>query len=182
MQTATMTKVNIALGLAVVALVITVYGFFGGHVEKALFGSTSCANITCLSGGLRLVTGAGGDFEADVASVFNGTFTLGSSGTAQSNQVSTTCAMKGNISITATSSGYAFCSGVTGLTSADNVLAQFASTTGAANNQDNWVITSAKASTTAGAVDLTLLNLSGDSRTPSALSRIGSSTTLWISH
>lgn len=178
----TMTKVNIALGLAVVALVITVYSLFGGHVEKALFGSTSCANITCLSGGLRLVADAGGDFESDVAAVFNSTFKLGSSGTVQANQVSTTCAMKANLSTTATTTNYAFCTGVTGLTSSDNVIAQFASSTGATALADNWVIVSAKASTTAGAVDFAVLNLTGGTATQSAVSKIGSTTALWISH
>lgn len=64
----------------VVALVILailgISGFFGQKPEKTnVFGSTSCGGITCLSGGLRLVADAGGDFESDVAAVFNSTFT-----------------------------------------------------------------------------------------------------------
>ncbi len=80
----------------VIALVIlAILGLMtlgGGGSKSGVFGSTACSNITCLSGGLRLVTDAGGDFEADVASVFSGvvsltsSFKLGASGTAQVNQ------------------------------------------------------------------------------------------------
>lgn len=165
--------------------------FLGGLIGYALHGTPNkefsagiaCDQITCLSGGLRLVTGAGGDFEVDVASVFGGSVKVGTSGTAQVNQVTTTCAMQANLSIAATSTGYAFCTGVTGVTSADNIVAQFASSTGALNlNTDNWVISSSKASTTAGAIDFVLLNLTGLARTPSASSRIGSTTSIFASH
>ncbi len=65
-------KTNIAIGLAVVALIIAGIAYLG-HSSKTLFGSTACSNITCLSGGLRLVTGSGGDFESDVAALFGST-------------------------------------------------------------------------------------------------------------
>ncbi len=62
----------------VVALVILAImilsGLLGGH--KGLAGSTSCGSITCLEGGLRLVSDVGGDFESDVAAVFNSTVTM----------------------------------------------------------------------------------------------------------
>ncbi len=54
----------------VVALVIlAIMGLSGvfNDNSKALFGSTSCGSITCLAGGLRLVTDLGGTFESDVA-------------------------------------------------------------------------------------------------------------------
>jgi len=76
-----MTKANIALVLAVAAIVIAGIAVLG-HGSKSLFGSTSCANITCLSGGLRLVSDAGGDFESDVAAVFNSTVNIVGSFTA----------------------------------------------------------------------------------------------------
>lgn len=186
-----MSNKNLTIGLIVVAI-IAICGIFspvGQNVIHGLGAAVDCQVNTCFTS-----LGVTGTFQADGAAIFNGTvtqagavsltstFKLGSSGTAQVNQVTTTCAMKGDVSIAATSTGYAFCSGVTGLTSADNVIAQFASTTGVTTQFDNWVIVSADASTTAGAVDLTLLNLTGAARTPSALSRIGSSTTLWIAH
>lgn len=112
-----------------------------------------------------------------------GTFTVGSSGTGQTNQISTTCAMTANLSITATTTGYAFCTGVTGVTSSDNVIASFASTTpGASSKSDNWVIVSSKASSTAGVIDFALLNLTGGTAVPSAVSRIASTTAIHASH
>lgn len=42
------------------------------------FGSTSCGSITCLSGGLRLVADAGGQFESDIAAVFASTVSMAS--------------------------------------------------------------------------------------------------------
>ncbi len=60
--------------VALVILAILIVLNMGGK-SKTVFGSTACSNITCLSGGLRLVTGAGGDFETDVAAVFNSTMT-----------------------------------------------------------------------------------------------------------
>lgn len=63
----------------VVAVVIIVISFLWGIFHQAsspALGSTSCGSITCLSGGLRLVTDAGGDFESDVAAVFASTATF----------------------------------------------------------------------------------------------------------
>ncbi len=40
---------------------------------NGLAGSTNCGGITCLEGGLRLVSDAGGDFESDVAALFGST-------------------------------------------------------------------------------------------------------------
>lgn len=60
----------------IVVAIMALGGYFYPQIQQAtsnLLGSTGCGSITCLSGGLRLVTDAGGDFEADVASVFGGT-------------------------------------------------------------------------------------------------------------
>lgn len=87
-----MNKATVALIVACFAVVIAGLAYFGiGKVQETLFGSTSCANITCLSGGLRLVADAGGDFESDVAAVFSSTFKLGSSGTSVSRINTGTC-------------------------------------------------------------------------------------------
>lgn len=113
-----------------------------------------------------------------------GTFTVGASGTGQTNQVTTTCSPKADVSIAATSTGYIYCTGVTGVTSSDFVVANFGSTTpGALNlNTDNWTIISAKASSTAGAIDFVVLNLTGLARAPSAASRMASTTVIHASH
>lgn len=166
-----------------VALVIAGLLYFGGVGSKdSLFSATPCSGITCLAGGLRLVTDTGGDFESDVAAVFNSTFKLGSGGTAQANQVRTTCSPKADVSIAASTTGYAFCTGVTGVTSADNVLAQFATSTAGFVMNDNWYVVGAQSSTTAGAIDLEVYNASGKAQAPSASSRTGSTTVISAGH
>lgn len=111
-----------------------------------------------------------------------GTLQVGSSGTAQVNQVVTSCTpLNTNTSIAATSTGYIYCTGVTGLTSADIVVAQFATSSLAAVTS-NFVIVGSKASTTAGAVDMIVLNLTGAARAISAASKIASTTNLFIGH
>lgn len=61
-------------GVVALAILVILGGLYALGKQKSLsFGSTSCASITCLSGGLRLVSDAGGDFESDVAAVFNST-------------------------------------------------------------------------------------------------------------
>ncbi len=44
--------------------------------SNVIAGSTSCGSITCLEGGLRLVSDVGGDFESDVAAVFGSTVNI----------------------------------------------------------------------------------------------------------
>ena len=123
------------------------------------------------------VTGAASAFSGLMA--LTGTFKLGSSGTAQTNEVVTTCSMVANNSIAATSTGYAYCTGVTGVTSSDKVLANFAtSTLGFPGVGQSWVIISSFASSTAGAIDFLLLNLTGGAAAPSAGGRIGSTTVI----
>ncbi len=64
----------------VVALVIlAIMGVSGvlNDNSKALFGSTSCGSITCLAGGLRLVSDLGGTFEVDIATAITSLTTTG---------------------------------------------------------------------------------------------------------
>ncbi len=61
----------------VVALIVLAIMSLSGLVgHKGLVGTTSCGSITCLEGGLRLVADVGGDFESDVAAVFNSTVNI----------------------------------------------------------------------------------------------------------
>ena len=120
-----------------------------------------------------------------VAGVFSGalsltsTFKLGSSGTAQANQVVTTCSPQANVSIAASTTGYAFCTGVTGVTSSDYVIAQFATSSARSNiPQDNFTIVGAIASSTAGAIDLIVANWTGVAAVPSAVGRAASTTVI----
>lgn len=69
-----MNKLNVIF--VVVALVIGLMVGYGLHGSSQSFGATSCGSITCLSGGLRLVTGNGGDFENDLPTVLNATTTF----------------------------------------------------------------------------------------------------------
>lgn len=157
----------------VILAIMGVSGFF--NAGSKMFGSVSCQSTTCLTGGLRILDGV---LESD------GTMQVGSSGTAQTNQVTATCAMKADVSITASSTGYAFCTGVTGVTSSDYVLSQFATSTtlGATVVSDNFWIVSAKASSTAGAIDFLIYNGSGRSVAPSAAGRAASTTAVFASH
>lgn len=102
------------------------------------------------------------------------TLQLGSSGTAMANEVITTCNPIANTSIAATSTGYIYCTGLTGITSSDKVFAGFATSTNAI--ADQWAIVGASASTTAGAVDIKIMNLTGTAAVPSAASTVASST------
>lgn len=111
-----------------------------------------------------------------------GNFTLGTSGTAQTNQIVRTCSPTANTSIAATSTGYIQCTGLTGITSDDEVFASFATSTLAKTVLSNWVILATNASTTAGAVDILLLNLTGAAAVPSAVSQIASTTSIFAAH
>lgn len=174
-----MSNKNLTIGLIVVGI-IAIIGVFTplGQSLTASFGSVGGKLIEQYDPYVRYNGGVNTALPFKTTS----TMQIGSNGTAYSNSIITTCAMNGNLSITATSTGYESCTGVTGLTSSDNVIAQFASTTGTTAIGDNWVIVGAKASTTAGAVDITVMNLTGKSQALSASSKIGSTTTLFIAH
>lgn len=68
-------KKNIVALVAVVIALAAIVGI-GAPVQTTLFGSTSCSSITCLAGGLRLVSDLGGQFESDIASVFSSTVSM----------------------------------------------------------------------------------------------------------
>lgn len=75
----------------VVALVILVIVgatyWLHSSSNSQLSGATACSQITCLSGGLRLVADAGGDFETDIAAVFNAGMTTTGTTTSNGNVV-----------------------------------------------------------------------------------------------
>lgn len=104
---------------------------------------------------------------------------IGQAGTQLANSVTTTCSPVADNSITATSTGYAYCTGVTGVTSADSVVAMFSTSTQAfVLITDNFWIISAKASTTPGAVDFLIYNGTGKNAAPSAVGRSASTTVI----
>ncbi len=82
----------------VVALVVLAIMGLSGVLKSGahLAGSTSCGSITCLEGGLRLVSDVGGDFESDVAAVINSTLRV----TGLSTLAGVT--MSGNLTVTTT--------------------------------------------------------------------------------
>lgn len=61
-----------------IALVIlAIMGLSGAlKSDSHLVGATSCGSITCLAGGLRLVSDLGGTLEVDIASTFTGAMAL----------------------------------------------------------------------------------------------------------
>lgn len=156
-----MTK-NIVIGVLVAAMLLFGFLVFGG--SSALFGSST------------------GPQHYQRETFLQG-FQVSQKGTEQSNQVTKTCSILADNSITASSTGYAYCLGVTGVTSADNIVAMFStSTLGWRAYLDNIEIISAKASTTAGAIDFELYNGTGATQAPSAANRTGSTTVIWAAH
>lgn len=110
------------------------------------------------------------------------TFKIGTNGTALSNTVATTCSMIADNQSVGTTTQYAYCLNVTGVTSADGIEATFG--TSSTLISDQWVITGAKASTTPGAIDFRLLKLTGvaAAQSMSAVSTIGSTTVIQAAH
>lgn len=88
----------------VIALVILAIVFVSGMVgHKNAFGSTACGSITCLEGGLRLISDVGGDFESDVAAVINSTLHVTGAVTMDAAAtVGTTLAVTGATTLSAT--------------------------------------------------------------------------------
>ena len=122
------------------------------------------------------VTGVAGAFSGAMS--LTSTFKLGSSGTTQANQVITTCSMTANNVSAGTTTQYAYCTGVTGVTSSDLISASFATSTTAFN--DAWQIVGAKASSTAGAIDFVLIGKAGVAM--SAVTTVDSTTVIRASH
>ncbi len=152
---------NIWAGLLVV-LVIAIGAYFYPTVRSSL--------------GAIVDTSYFDFFDATTGYKINGTTVLSS--TSGSGFVATTCNILANVSITATSSGRAFCTGVTGVTSGTKIIAQFSTTTSALA-ADQWVIVGSQASSTAGAIEFELLNLTGGNAIPAAVSTRASSTKIW---
>lgn len=108
------------------------------------------------------------------ASSFTGLITVGSggikigstNGSTLTQVISTTCNPIANVSVAATSTAHIYCTGVTGVTSSSQVFAEFATSTNAIGTQ--WVMLGSKASTTAGAIDFKIMNLTGTAAVPSA--------------
>ncbi|MFA6095409.1 MAG: hypothetical protein WC767_01040 [Candidatus Paceibacterota bacterium] len=113
----------------------------------------------------------------DSVTVGSSGITVGSSGTAITQVLKGTCTLLANVSIAATSTGFADCA-VTGVQSGDNVFVSLSTTTTAIGN--NWVVAGTKASTTAGFISVKLLNLTGTTAVPAATSGFGSSTSYLI--
>lgn len=92
--------------------------------------------------------------------------------------IGTTCNLSNaDASVAATSTGYVYCTGVTGLTAGDPVQVLLSTTTANATF-GGWSVFSAKASTTAGAIDIRLYNGTGAAAVPSATA-VGSTTNIW---
>lgn len=152
-----MTKLT--FGMALVAMVIAISSYF--------------PSISHLSGG------ATGPAHYQQESFWQG-LQLGQRGTPLNLYASGTCTIRADFSIAATSTRYASCTGITlqnGTTytglATDIVHVQLpASTTLAAQ----YLVRSSVASTTAGSVEVGLLNLTGTAATPAATNGFGSST------
>lgn len=167
---------DLALGIVVVIALFSIFN--GGGSTTSLFGANQCASgQTCMSS-LELTGPNSGVTNA--LQVDSGAFVLGPSGSSQTQQIATTCNPTADTSVSATSTGYMFCTGVTGVTSSSQVFAQIATSTNAIGAQ--WLLVGAKASTTAGAIDFKIMNLTGTAAVPSASAgaSFASSTRLWI--
>ncbi len=169
---------NIAKVLGLI--VVLVLAFVGlKQTTPMLFGS-SCDTYTCYTY-LEVLN----DLKVDGATSFTGLISVtslkvGTNGTTQTQQISTSCNPTADTSVAATSTSYIYCTGITGVTSTSRVIAQFATSTNAIGTQ--WAILGSNASTTAGAVDIKIMNLTGTAAVPSASAgaTFASSTKLWI--
>ncbi len=165
--------------IAALLLIVAIVGWFTPRFQPLDTGATGTVNVEDY---IPVIMYQGLNTSKPVA--FAGTFTLGLSGTAQTNQITTTCSPKLDGSITATSTGYGYCTGVTGVVSTDNVLAQFSTSTPVSwvVGSDAFVIVGAKASSTPGVIDFQIANWSGKNAAPSAVGRAGSTTVIHASH
>lgn len=165
---------NLVLGI-IAALIV---GVVAGHYltqssSKGFLGATGCGSITCLSGGLRLVSDAGGDFESDVAAVVNstlnvtglstfGTIKVSSSGTTLNGIISTTCNITVYASLSATTTQSFDCPVTGALTTAKFVGVGATVTQNPGSSiANNLVLWGGHASTTAGFVSGYITNLTG---------------------
>jgi len=138
--------------IAVVALVLSLVGLVGGNQSGNVLGGRTNYDTVQVSG---LVVGSS-------ASATN--LSLVKTGT---------CSLIAVSSIAATSTGYAYCTGLTGVQSGDIVDITLTASTSLASQ---YVVKGVSASSTAGAIDVSLLNLTGAAATPAATNGFGSST------
>lgn len=157
-----------ALVLGLLGGMIAIGLFGGGHS----FGGTVENFPTWFYNGLKAGNGSTAPFQIGS----NGSVTIGTSGTATTKQINTTCFLLANFSIAATTTRNVDCA-VTGVTAGDMVDATLAATTTMAGQ---YVIQSVQASTTAGFVTFSLLNLTGQSAVPAATNGFGSTTVVFI--
>lgn len=159
---------TLPIALAVVAIVIAIS--VGAMV---LLNGTNAPSSG--SSGSRFQHGV--SVGTNVAAASNG-FVVGDNGSEFVELKGATCNLShADTSIAASSTGYVYCTGITGVASGDVVLAQLSSTTPNTGFK-GWAIVSAISSSTAGAIDMMLLNLTGTASVPSA-TNIGSSTNIW---
>lgn len=92
--------------------------------------------------------------------------------------ISTTCPLQANFSIVATTTRSVPCA-VTGVVAGDIVQVTLPATTTIAGQ---YVIVGATASSTSGQIDISILNLTGQSAVPAATNGFGSTTNVTIMH
>lgn len=139
----------IVIGAVVVGLFLGAYLFRGVTPSGVVGSAASCTNgYTCFT-----------NLETQGNSIIDGTFTLGSAGTALSKIVApANCAVIANAqTITASTSKDVDCT-VTGLVAGDNVVVTATTSTG---NFEGLSILASRASTTAGYVTMTVYNGTG---------------------
>lgn len=178
-------KENLALAIAVIALVVGAWAVFGhGNLNSngsKNFGATSAGNMLA-ENYIPYVMYNGG---FNTAKSFNASsdVTLGTSGTTFSaGLIGTTCNLIGSDVTVTASTSRAFDCAVTGVTSSFSTMAQLATSTGSGvacsqGTANCWSIIGSKASSTAGFVTVVLLN-QGPSAIPS-VTAVGSSTVIW---
>lgn len=146
--------------LAVVALLVALAALAMVGMRNDVFGAvtptTTLAATVRADGGIR----------------------VGSSGTTVSKVIVATCDLLANNSISATSTGAADCA-VTGVVAGDRIVGVVLATTTVVTNLGVQVV-GANASSTAGFVTFKLANWTGAAVVPSAISKFGSSTQVFI--
>lgn len=166
-------KTNITLGGAIIAIVLSILGLFGGNNQQ-----TDVPQPTRLGG----MTNYDGITITPVLSTDG--FKLGTNGTLRAEEIRGTCTLiagTGGSGIDASqpaSSTRPYDCAVTGVVSGDVVSAQLSTTTILSGNNGSWSIEAAGASTTAGFITVLLRN-NGAAAVPSATG-VGSSTSYLV--
>lgn len=156
--------------MALVAVaIIAIGGYFFPLLQSGFGGVTGETNYNTLGiSGLKVGSKCNDSFTSTTA---NGCKSV-------AHLMLTTCSMIANNIAVGTTSEYAYCTGVTGVTSADTIQASFSTSTLGFAFNDAWQIVSAKASTTAGVIDFQIIGVAG--KAMSGVSQTGSTTVLDI--